>query len=50
MGTGIPHGPRQAIYTAMLFRAHPTAIRTSRVQRLAFASLSGLGRTLGMSL
>ena len=50
MGAGTPHSPRQAIYAAMLFRAHPTAIRTSRLQRFAFASLSGLGRMLGMSL
>jgi mannose-6-phosphate isomerase-like protein (cupin superfamily) len=50
MGSGIPHSPRQAIYVAMLFRAHPTAIRTSRPQRLAFAALAGLGRMLGMSL
>jgi mannose-6-phosphate isomerase-like protein (cupin superfamily) len=49
MGAGTPHSPRQAIYAAMLFQAHPTAIRTSRLQRFAFASLSGLGRTLGMS-
>lgn len=49
MGAGIPHSPRQAIYVAMLFKAHPTAIRTSRVQRFAFASLSGVGRMLGMS-
>jgi hypothetical protein len=47
MGAGTPHSPRQAIYAAMLFQAHPTAIRTSRLQRLAFASLSGLGRMLG---
>jgi quercetin dioxygenase-like cupin family protein len=50
MGAGTPHSPRQAIYAAMLFTAHPTAIRTSRLQRFAFASLSGLGRMLGMSL
>ncbi|HEY1510640.1 MAG TPA: cupin domain-containing protein, partial [Solirubrobacteraceae bacterium] len=50
MGAGAPHSPRQAIYAAMLFQAHPTAIRTSRLQRFAFASLSGLGRMLGMSL
>ena len=50
MGAGIPHSPRQAIYVAMLFKAHPTAIRTSRLQRFAFASLSGLGRMLGMSI
>jgi len=50
MGAGTPHSPRQAIYAAMLFNAHPTAIRTSRIQRFAFASLSGLGRMLGMSL
>lgn len=50
MAAGIPHSPRQAIYAAMLFQAHPTAIRTSRVQRFAFASLSRLGRLLGMSL
>jgi mannose-6-phosphate isomerase-like protein (cupin superfamily) len=50
MGAGVPHTPRQAIYAAMLFRAHPTAIRQSRVQRFAFATLSGLGRMLGMSL
>ena len=49
MGAGTPHSPRQAIYAAMLFQAHPTAIRTSRLQRFAFASLSGLGRMLGMS-
>ena len=49
MGAGTPHSPRQAIYAAMLFKAHPTAIRTSRPQRFAFASLSGLGRMLGMS-
>jgi hypothetical protein len=49
MGAGAPHSPRQAIYAAMLFKAHPTAIRTSRLQRFAFASLSGLGRMLGMS-
>jgi mannose-6-phosphate isomerase-like protein (cupin superfamily) len=41
MGAGIPHSPRQAIYIAMLFTAHPTAIRTSRVQRFAFVLLSG---------
>jgi hypothetical protein len=34
----------------MLFKGHPTAIRTSRPQRFAFAALSGLGRVLGMSL
>ena len=50
MGAGIPHSPRQAIYVAMLFQAHPTAIRTSRPQRFAFAALSGLGRMLGMNL
>jgi hypothetical protein len=50
MGAGIPHSPRQAIYAAMLFQAHPAAIRTSRPQRFAFASLAGLGRMLGMSL
>jgi hypothetical protein len=50
MGAGTPHTPRQAIYAAMLFTAHPTAIRTSPLQRFAFASLSGLGRMLGMSL
>jgi mannose-6-phosphate isomerase-like protein (cupin superfamily) len=50
MGAGVPHSPRQAIYAAMLFRAHPTAIRTSLVQRFAFATLSSLGRVLGMSL
>ena len=50
MGAGIPHSPRQAIYVAMLFKAHPTAIRTSRLQRVAFAVLSGVGRMLGMSL
>lgn len=50
MGAGMPRSPRQAIYAAMLFRAHPTAIRMSPVQRFAFASLSGLGRMLGMSL
>jgi len=50
MGAGTPHSPRQAIYTAMLFTAHPTAIRTSRLQRFAFASLSGVGGMLGMSL
>lgn len=50
MGAGAPRNPRQAIYAAMLFRAHPTAIRTSRLQRFAFASLSGLGRMLGMRL
>ena len=50
MGAGIPHSPRQAIYVGMLFQAHPTAIRTSRLQRFAFASLSGFGRMLGMSL
>jgi hypothetical protein len=50
MGAGIPHSPRQAIYIAMLFTAHPTAIRTSRVQRFAFVLLSGVGRMLGMSL
>ena len=49
MGAGTPHSPRQAIYAAMLFQAHPTAIRTSRLQRFAFASLSSLGRMLGMS-
>ena len=50
MGAGTPRSPRQAIYAAMLFTAHPTAIRTSRLQRFAFASLSRLGRMLGMSL
>jgi mannose-6-phosphate isomerase-like protein (cupin superfamily) len=50
MGAGTPRSPRQAIYAAMLFQAHPTAIRTSRLQRFAFALLSGLGRMLGMSL
>ena len=50
MGAGTPHTPRQAIYAAMLFRAHPTAIRTSGLQRFAFAALSRLGRMLGMSL
>jgi len=50
MGAGAPRSPRQAIYAAMLFRSHPTAIRTSRLQRFAFASLSRLGRMLGMSL
>ncbi len=50
MGAGTPHSPRQAIYAAMLFTAHPTAIRTSRLQRFAFASVSRLGRILGMSL
>ena len=50
MGAGLPHSPRQAIYTAMLFTAHPTAIRTSRLQRFAFAALSGVGGMLGMSL
>ena len=49
MGAGLPRNPRQAIYAATLFRAHPTAIRTSRLQRFAFASLSGLGRMLRMS-
>ncbi len=50
MGSGVPRSPRQAIYAAMLFQAHPTAIRMSGLQRFAFASLSGLGRMLGMSL
>ena len=50
MGAGTPHSPRQAIYAAMLFKAHPSAIRTSGIQRFAFASLSGLGRMLGMSI
>jgi len=50
MGAGTPHSPRQAIYAAMLFQAHPTAIRTSRLQRFAFAALSGVGGMLGMSL
>lgn len=50
MGAGAPRNPRHAIYAAMLFRAHPTAIRTSRLQRFAFASLSGVGRMLGMQL
>jgi quercetin dioxygenase-like cupin family protein len=49
MGAGTPHSPRQAIYAAMLFQAHPTAIRTSRIQRFAFATLARLGRMLGMS-
>lgn len=49
MGAGAPRNPRQAIYAAMLFNAHPTAIRTSRLQRFAFTSLSSLGRMLGMS-
>ena len=48
-GRRTTHSPRQAIYVAMLFQAHPTAIHMSRVQRFAFASLSGLGRMLGMS-
>jgi mannose-6-phosphate isomerase-like protein (cupin superfamily) len=50
MGAGAPRSPRQAVYVAMLFQAHPTAIRTSRPQRFAFAALSGVGRMLGMSL
>ncbi|MEV4418762.1 cupin domain-containing protein [Patulibacter sp. NPDC049589] len=48
MGAGAPRSPRQAIYAAMLFKAHPTAIRMSRLQRFAFTTLSGLGRMLGM--
>ena len=36
-------------YAAMLFQAHPTAIRTSRLQRFAFALLSGLDVMLGMN-
>jgi len=50
MGAGVPHSPRQVIYVAMLFEAHPTAIRMSRLQCFAFASLSRVGRLLGMSL
>jgi hypothetical protein len=50
MGAGAPRNPRQAIYAAMLFQAHPTAIRMSGLQGFAFASLSGLGRMLGMRL
>ena len=50
MGSGAPHSRRQAIYGAMLFEAHPTAIRLSRPQRSAIASVSALGRMLGMSL